>query len=278
MIRRSVRLMSLSLVLCLAVGATSASARWETLAPGLETARFETGKDDGLAAARVTILRVDPTNWEFRLLSVTETGRERGCSVRRWCEEHDLVAAINAGMYHPDRRRHVGYMRSGSHVNQWIVNSYQSVAAFAPLRAGLPPFAIIDLDEAPLDSINARYDCVVQNLRLIKGERQNRWSPANDRRWSEAALGQDARGRMLFIACPTRLPMYELNEILLALPLDLVRAQHLEGRAPAQMHVRLESPGLAEATDAGRRILRDVHGMGGGPVPNVIGIAPRVGP
>ena len=85
--------------------------------------------------------------------------------------------------------------------------------------------------------------------------------------WAEAALGEDTRGRALLIYCRAALCMYEFNEILLKLPLDLVAAQHLEGRRQARFW-------LSESVGSG---LAWPRRMNPGPLlPNVIGISRKV--
>jgi hypothetical protein len=128
-------------------------------------------------------------------------------------------------------------MRSGGHVNSSGRNRYQSAIAFSPDDPALPPARIYDLDETPLDEILGDYDDVAQNLRLIKRPGMNRWSP-QEKKWSEAAVGEDASGRILFIFSRSPFTMHEFNEILLGLPIGLVCAQHMEGGPEAQIYVR----------------------------------------
>lgn len=250
---------------------------WESIAPGLELGTFA-GPATPLGDGTITILRIDPQRWELRLLAASETGAPSHLTPRRWCEEHGLVAAINAGMFDRDYSTHMGFMSNGSHTNNPRVNHYRSVAAFGPRHEGLPPFRIHDLDApgASMDDVRAHYRCVVQNLRLIKRPAINRWSQ-QERRWSETALGEDRAGRVLFIFCRTPYTMHDLNETLVALPIDLVCAQHLEGGGLAQLSIRLgdfrrdyvgayETGGNDKAGD-GRTA----------PLPNVIGVAPRGG-
>ena len=74
-------------------------------------------------------------------------------------------------------------------------------------------------------------------------------------------------GRVLLLACRTAWSMEEFNEILLALPLDIQAAQHLEGSATARLwlaHPELEGW---------------IGGAHGGPVlPNVLGATPKAAP
>jgi hypothetical protein len=63
----------------------------------------------------------------------------------------------------------------------------------------LAPFRIFDLDRpgVTLKSILKDYRSAVENLRLIKHPGANQWGQ-QDRMRSEAALGEDSSGRVLF--------------------------------------------------------------------------------
>ncbi len=218
-------------------GAGGGAEPWLALEPGLEIARFDSRSAAPADGGDLTVLRVDPKRWHLRVMTTETAGDAQPRSLDRWCREFDLVAAINAGMYQQDGKTHVGYCRVSGRVVNPTVNRYRSAAAMDPVRDGLPPFRIFDLDETPLDSITAAYGTVVQNLRLIKRPAQPRW-PTGSQSWSEAALGEDGRGRALLMHCTRPLPMHDFNELILALPLDVVCAQHLEGNFPAQLWVR----------------------------------------
>ncbi|MFH1144016.1 MAG: phosphodiester glycosidase family protein [Candidatus Eisenbacteria bacterium] len=254
-----------------------AAIPWTSLADGMDIAsldlpRYGTGSDSAL-----TILRIDPRQWELRLLSASATPGQELLTARQWCEREGLMAAINAGMFATDGITHVGYLRCDEHVNNGQGNAYRSAAAFAPRSPDLPSFRIFDLDETSLEWLRERYGCLVQNLRLIKRPGENRWSH-QEREWSEAALGEDSHGRVLLILSRIPFAMYDLNQLLLSLPIDLVSAQHLEGGPEAQLYVKV-----------GRYEREWVGGYGGGflmtdaspsawPIPNVLGIAPLDGP
>ncbi len=217
-------------------GAGDGSSPWLVLEPGLEIARFDSRTAAPADTGDLTVLRVDPLRWHLEVMATAgmDGGSPRGLD--RWCRDFNLVAAINAGMYQQDGRTHVGYCKVGGRVISAAVNHYRSAAAMDPVKVGDPPFRIFDLDETPLDSIAAAYGTVVQNLRLIKRRAEPRW-PSRPESWSEAALGEDARGRALLMHCTRPLSMHDFNQLILALPLSVVAAQHLEGNFPAQLWV-----------------------------------------
>jgi Phosphodiester glycosidase len=246
---------------------------WRTLDRGLELATIAPPRGAASSDDKITILRIDPALWDLELIGIGPTGEANARTAKDWARQHGLVAAINAGMFDVDARTHIGYLQSGSHAQGRRVPTYESVAAFDP-RDGkeLPRFRLYDLDEpgVSLDRILEDYDSVVQNLRLIKRPGENRWSP-QERRWSEAALGEDRAGRALFLFSRSPVTMHEWNDALLAAGIDLVAAQHLEGGHKAQLFV-----------DAGEVEVERFGEFEGGqgnvaawPVPNVIGVKRR---
>jgi hypothetical protein len=268
-------------VLLVLLSALSAGAAdWQTLAPGMELAEFTAAKASFTGDSRITVVRIDPALWQLEFMGISRTGERTGHTAREWCEGHNLTAAINAGMYGTDRRTHLGYLRSGGHVNNGGVNNYQSVAAFDPRGgAGLPPFRIFDLD-APgvtMKGILKDYAGAVQNMRLLKRPGVSVWS-RQEKEWSEAALGEDDAGRILFIFCRSPYSMYDLNRELLASGIGLVAAQHLEGGPAAELYLR--------AGDVERELVgsyetffwEDDDNDRQWPIPNVLGVRPRPQP
>jgi len=215
---------------------------WTELEPGLELARFDSKTRESEAWGDLVVLRVDPGVWDLKVVAATLQTDDQNRNIRKWSEEFDLTAAINAGMYQADKKTHVGYCLVDGQVISKYPNKYRSAAAFDPVDDADPEFRIFDLDEVSLEDIKERYSTVVQNLRLIKRSGKNRWEQSGAR-WREAALGEDSRGRALLISCRKAWSMHDFNEILLALPLELECAQHLEGSGTARFWLRHPSVG-----------------------------------
>ena len=200
---------------------------WVPWEPGFDVRVFETTEKSRIGDSRVVVARVDPRVWRLSL----HPGSKR--TGEQWAADKGLVAVTNAGMFHKDHRTHVGSMRvEGVEVGRQAAE-YQSVAEFG--ESSTPPFRIRDLDgEFPAED----YPNQVQNLRLIKHVGENRWSK-QDKRWSEAALGEDEQGNALLIFSRSPWSMHDLNEELLAADLGLVAAQHLEGGPEATLFIEL---------------------------------------
>lgn len=266
--------MPVAIAACLYSIAAAAAAPenpWSPLGAGLELGSFPL-PGAGSSSALVHVLRADPRRWELTLHGLPN-GHSVGYTAREWARREGLVAAINAGMYQSDYRTHSGYMVADGSVFSRGTNSYRSAAAFFPVNPEDPPFRIFDLEEDSLASVLQRYRRVVQNLRMIKRPGENRWAP-QERRWSEAALGEDREGRVLMMFCAVPMRLDQLIKALLALPLGLVAAQHLEGGMQAQFFVAAGGrtvelvggyEGLVNGTGTNRQAW---------PIPNIIGIRP----
>lgn len=223
----------------LALDAAPAAAprvEWTTLEPGIEYATVTPpGPSDLPIDGRLHLVRIDPRKRQLEaVMSGGDDGKLRPAGA--WCRERHLAVAINMGMYEKDERTNTGYARKGRYVNNghWGTK-YRAALGLAPTKPGAPPVLFADLDKPGDQERLAGYGTVVQNLRLIRAG-QNVWQKA-DRRWSEAAVGVDKQGRVLFIFCRSPHAMKELNDILLALPLDLDSAMHVEGGFEASLSI-----------------------------------------
>lgn len=250
---------------------------WQTLAPGLEIRRVQSRKQSIMGDSRITVLRIDPNVWEVEVIGVLQTGESAGHTAREWCQKRGYAAAINAGMFGTDNKTHLGYVRSRDHVYNKQVNNYQSVMAFDP-RAGknVPQFRMFDLDGpgSSLQDILADYASAVQNLRLIKRPGTNQWGKQS-REWSEAAVGEDREGHVLFIYSRSPFSMHDLNEELLASGLGVVAAQHMEGGPEAQLYVHAGATELEIFGSYETSFKENDQNSAAWPVPNVIGVRSR---
>lgn len=250
---------------------------WKKIDEGLYYGDFLAPIKSSTGDSRVLIVRIDPRFFEFRLLSTSElTPGSLALNVKEWAVKYKLIAAINAGMFQTDLKSNVGYMKNYNHLNNPRVHkTYASVFAFNPKKADLPPAMIFDTDTKDMKEIIAAYHTVIQNLRLIKQPGLIRWAQ-QDKKWSEAALGQDQDGNILFIFSGSPYTMHELSKILLSLPIKLECAQHLEGGPAASLYLRHNNTELARV---GRHELASivVGDMSNEylPIPNVIGIIKR---
>lgn len=247
---------------------------WQKLAPGMEFQILNVPLNNSEGESKINILRIDPHRWELIFAGLSQSDEGSTKTAKEWCESHKLVAAINAGMFATDYRTHTGYLKYRDHVNSRYINSYQSVLAFDPVAGkDFPTFRIFDLDEpgVTLTTIQNDYRAVIQNLRLIKNPGINVWKQ-QDRKWSEAAIGEDKEGRILFIFTRYPFSMHDLNEALLKSGIDIIAAQHLEGGPEAQLYIRIGDFELELCGSYETSYNENNSSTVFWPIPNIIGI------
>jgi len=249
----------------------------KSLAPGMDLKYVTAKHPSSVGDSRIVILRMDPSLWQLEAVGITQTGESAGHTARSWSQSRNFSAAINAGMFATDYKTHLGYMGSASHINNSHSNAYQSVAAFEPRDSQSRPFfRIFDLDDPGIhfQDILKNYTSVLQNLRLVKRSGVNQWSP-QERKWSEAALGEDDGGRILFIYSRSPFSMHDLNDELLAAGIGLVAAQHLEGGPEAQLYVHVGTVEMELCGSYETSFKENDTNSVAWPVPNILGVRPR---
>lgn len=242
---------------------------WTSLGPGVEHAALKLDDKPSHGDGMLQVVRIDPKVAVLELGMASHDAPAR--SAAAWAERKGWVAAINAGMYQNDHLANVGFLRHGSHVNNGRWNAYESVLAFGPIDKSLPAAVILDRDAPGFAEQSAKYRSLVQNLRLIKGSGVNVWQP-NARRWSEAAIAMDKQGRILFLFTRTPYEMVDFNRRLLALPLDIVRAMHVEGGPEASLSVRAAGVKLDLAGSNETAFIENDGNGAQWSLPNVLGV------
>lgn len=241
----------------------AAPLQFQELAVGIEYGTTSFG------GGELHVVRIDPAKAELRVgLASQEQVRNR--TAGEWADGLGLTVAINAGMFAEDYRSNVGYLKNGAHLNNPAWNKYQSVLAFGPARAEL-----IDLDSPGARQRLEAYPTAIQNLRLIKATgARNVWKPG-PRKWSEAAVAADSSGRVLFLFMRAPLSMKDFGDQLLALPLGITHAMHVEGGPEASLSIRSEKVHLDLCGSFETGFRADDTNLVQWPIPNVIGVGAR---
>jgi hypothetical protein len=246
---------------------------WKRVDEGLYIGEFEPAQRSKVNDSRVTIVKIDPRVYSFKLLCASEHGGIK-MTAKKWCQKHNLISAINAGMYQQDGIRNVGYMKNFSHINNPRLNTaYKAVLAFNPIESTLPEIQIIDLKCQDFERLRFTYQTLVQNIRMISCQQENVWSK-QDKIWSMAVFGMDKSGNALFIFTESPYSGHDFGHVLLSLPISIRNAMYLEGGQQANLYF---SANDVEFDRVGRPISlnEDDNLPVARPIPNVIGIVKR---
>ena len=240
--------------------------RWKRIDDGLSLGEFNSQK--------LTFVKIDPRYYSFKLLCASEKNKLR-MTAKQWCQRHNLISAINAGMFQVDGITNVGYMKNFNHINSPRLNSrYKAVLAFNPVGATVPEIQIIDLKCQDFEKIKDKYQTLIQGIRMISCQQENVWEK-QDKMWSIAAFGMDKSGNGLFIFTESRYSVHDFTNILLSLPVSLYNAIYLEGGPEATLYfsasgVEFEKIGSHETGLNENNFPKIAH-----PLPNVIGFVKK---
>ena len=234
---------------------TAVVLAWRLIQPGVELA----------SAQGLSVVRVDPAQARLTVALASEE-KVAPMTAADWCAAAQLSVAINLGMFQTDERSNVGYLRHGKHINNGRWNDFGAVLALNATKA-----LWLDRDRSDVIQQTAAYDIVVQNLRLITTDRRNVWA-ANDRKWSEAAVAIDSKGRLLFLFSRAPWSMRDFNAFLLQLPLDVAGAMHVEGGPEASLSIHGGGVDLDLAGSYETGFLENDSNKRQWPIPNVLGV------
>jgi hypothetical protein len=244
---------------------------WQVLVPGLEWASFLPPEPSAFGDSRIRIARVDPAQLEVVLLSATHTEQGLPRTARDWAETEGLLAVLNASMYAEDHLTSIHLMKTAEHTNNGRLGKDKAVLVMDPKTSELPAAQILDRECGDFDALGPDYRTKVQSIRMLGCSGENVWAP-RDQQWSHSVIGQDANGRLLLIHSRSPWSTHQFIDILMALPLELVRLQYAEGGPPAQLFVQagsvvFDGVGMSRTPEdgAGRPVA----------IPNVIGVRTR---
>jgi uncharacterized protein YigE (DUF2233 family) len=248
---------------------------WRQVDTGLSLAEFAITTGAGNGNDKISVLRIDPDYYAFRLLCSSELGRIK-LTAKEWCQKFHLTAAVNAGMYQEDGLTSVGYMKNFDHINNPRLGRDKTILAFNPVDSSLPPIQLIDRDCQDFNTLRLKYRTLVQSIRMISCAQENVWTQ-QPQKWSTVAIGLDQEGRVLFLFCQAPRSVHDFVDILLSLPISIRNAMYLEGGPQATLYlsgngVELTKSGGESAFSGNESLLF------AWPIPNVIGILKKTPP
>ena len=246
---------------------------WERVDEGLFVREFDSPQKSKINDSKITIVRIDPKLYSFKLLCASEHSRLK-ITAKKWCQKHNLISAVNAGMYQKDGITNVGYMKNFNHINNpRLNNTYKAVLAFNPVESTIPEIQIIDLKCQDFRNLQSKYQTLIQSIRMISCQQENVWTK-QDKSYGMAVFGIDKSGNALLIFTESPYSGYDLINILLSLPISIYNAMYLEGGPEANLYFSVNEFQFERigryAADNESDTLTVAR-----PIPNVIGIVKK---
>ncbi|MGA1869800.1 MAG: phosphodiester glycosidase family protein [bacterium] len=251
------------------------SAHWDKLDEGLYLGEFYPEQKSAITDYPIIILKISPQHYSFKLMSASENGGKTR-TPKQWCEEFDMLAAINASMYLKDHNlKSTGYMRNFTHINNPDVNnSFGAFMVFNPTNTLLPQVQIIDRYKQDWRELTKKYNTVIQNYRMISLDRENVWKQTN-KAHRTTSVGVDNDGNVLFIFSRSPYATHDFNNILLTLPINIKNAMYVEGGPEANLYITNQWEEIEKIGRDETEFSKHENPKSGWKVPNVIGIVKR---
>jgi len=254
--------------------AAELSHQWEKLATGLELGVFLAPQLSDAGDSLIRVLRIDPQYFELKLLNASATESGSLWSAKEWCRRNGLVAAINASMFQADYKTSVSLMRTQNHVNNRRLSKDMTILAFDRKSPEVSLVKIIDRQCDDFESWKQRYGTLVQSIRMISCTGRNVWS-RQPQKWSNAAIGMDGQGRILFIHVRSPYSTHDLINMLKMLPIDIDQAMYVEGGPQAQLYIRSGDQEFEFVGGYSTKSNDTIENPFSWSIPNVVGIAPK---
>ncbi|HEY6161646.1 MAG TPA: hypothetical protein VI112_10495, partial [Bacteroidia bacterium] len=153
--------------------ATVNSGSWKQLDKGLFLAEFPSPLRSSIGDSKITVLKIDPAFYEFRLVSSKEKN-EPNKTAKDWAKEYELLAVINAGMFRDDGKTNTGFMKNYDFVNNPELSSDNSIIAFDRCDSTVPFFQVIDRECQDWEVLKNKYHTFSQGIRMIDCRQKNK--------------------------------------------------------------------------------------------------------
>lgn len=224
---------SLVVILLLFSGALYAQIETKIIDTGMELMTFPASQTAMCGDNMITVLKVDPDYFSFRLRSANETGKLPK-TAPKWAEEYHALVVVNAGMFRTTGLN-CGYMFIDGTLNGQL-NKDNAFLVMGPYGDDIPAIQIIDRVCDDWEPLIKKYRYCTQSIRMVDCHRNNVWTQ-QDKKWSMVIAGIDQDGNALFAFTRSPYSVHDFIEMLLQAPVGLQQAIYLEGGPEASLYI-----------------------------------------
>lgn len=212
---------------------------FDTLVPGIEFLQLDAPKKSILGDSKLTVLRIDPSRFEFELYTATAHKKQK-VTAQELGDSLDYLVVFNAGMYElADGFTHRGYLKSENHFNNKTLNpSYNSMLALSPSDTTQAHCQLIDLTCESWKTIQTKFAAFAQGPRMIDCNGQPMSWNKKKQSCSMLVASTDNEGRIYLIFSRTPYTHNEMISFLLQLPYQLTKTIYLEGGPETSLYIR----------------------------------------
>jgi uncharacterized protein YigE (DUF2233 family) len=246
--------------------------RWQTLSPGLLFYRWEV-RSPNTPANIITILRIDPDLWSFRVYFNREPK-----TIKEWQQKTGAGVICNGGLYQESFEPIGRILSNGTSIGP-IRNRHMKGMFLSEPKKGfenLPKATLIDLKDSKSEEQISFYEQGIQSFPiLLDPQGQVRVNPSSFQA-NRTVLAQDGKGAIyILVSEKPYFTLYNLGHYLKSLPFGFRFILNLDGGSRTQLLVQIKEfkylfTGQEEMSETARLLFPEPIKL-----PSVIGILPR---
>jgi len=212
---------------------------WKTLDSGLFYCEIDAPEKSILNDSKLSILKVDPTKFDFNLLTATEFGQHPR-TAPQWAEEFKMEVVVNLSMYQYNKGQTAkAYCINYNHINNSNFSGYyNALLAFHPVKQQDATFEIIDMTCRSWSDVKNDFYSFCQSMRMIDCNRMPMaWDKRPGQSCSMVVASTDIEGFIYFIFTRSPYTHPQMIGFLLNLPLQLTTTVYLEGGPETSLYI-----------------------------------------
>jgi hypothetical protein len=212
---------------------------WIELDKGLLFCEIDASQKSIVNDSKLTILKIDPSVFDFQLLTSTEYGN-KARTASQWAKEFGMEIIVNAGMYSFAKGQpNKGYLKNFEHVNNPRMSAYyNAMMVLHPKDTTYLPFEIIDLTCNSWDSIKGGFHSFCQGMRMLDCNGcPMAWDKKPAQSCSMVITATDIDRNIYFIFSRSPYTHQTMIKFLMELPFNLRQTVYLEGGPEASLYV-----------------------------------------
>jgi len=246
---------------------------WKKVDDGLFLAEYSSPKKSIVGDQKITILKIDPSKYNFNLFSAKKKG-EHSNTAKQWAIQKKQIAIINAGMYQADYKTNLGFMKDYNFTNNGRLNKDNTIIAFNRKDKSVPEIQIIDKTCQNWEVLKDKYNSFSQSIRMVDCKQKNKWSQQS-KKWSMVVVGMDTDGNALFIFTRSPYSVHDFINILLRAKLKIHNLMYLEGGPEASFYLNHNDIEASKMGSYETGFYEKDSNHEFWPIPNVIGISKK---
>jgi len=213
--------------------------QWMALADGISFSTVRANRYCRKGEPDIAIVRVEPAAVKVQALHFRANRAEGPMTAPQWQRFTGSMVLFNGSQYYPDMRPMGWFVQDGKNLGTTLIEGWKGLLVAHPREEGLPPVAVIDMDDQSYSLQSLPYTVAVQSLMLFDARGRLR-TRRSDWVANRTVVAEDRKGKILVICTEGGYTLWEMALLLQEGSMDIHHAMVMDGGFETQMAVRTE--------------------------------------